>query len=273
MTLDLRRILATKRMNHQIERTPPQQLRQLEAVVVTIRSKTAEENKLESWRSQFDSDESTRTSPVHSKYSFFRSKFNRKGDVIYGFQKPRATYIKEALGTEAMALGHGAPTVDAYNRWIVPVSEVEAKAEMPAYVSQYHSFLKSHPKEKYRELADRIPARGHNHRRKIIRSCKAKIEETVASGHIIHFVLDKSSHEWNMSAVVAKDSSVAHLASVKELRFMYMNRKLATHFLFWKEGNIVKAPWDEDPALWESFESKKSPEQPSSPSEGPFSKP
>lgn len=101
-----------------------------------------------------------------SMFSLFRREF-KHGDIIYGFQVPRANYIREALGSEAMVLSTGAPTVDAQNRWIVPLTEMDAKAEMPRSVKAYHIFLSKHPKEKFRQLAERKVVTNSELRKKV----------------------------------------------------------------------------------------------------------
>ncbi|VVC75374.1 hypothetical protein AQUSIP_06640 [Aquicella siphonis] len=204
-----------------------------------------------------------------STYDLFRTEFNRSHDFIYGMSRPRAQYIHKALGGEAMALG-GVPTVDMQNRYIVPESGDDAGAnlsEVDMKVKEYHDFLNTHANAKYQDLAkyrDRISEgdlRAKAQRMKYItRSCKAKIEETALKGNQIHFILDSGNHAWDMDAVVKKEGKAGTIITAKELRHIYKNKDmpvngktLSSHVTFWRNGQKVKAPWEENPELWAGF--------------------
>jgi len=229
----------------------------LDSLKASIAKKT-ELAKSGDWSERFHDPRSA--SSVNEHYSFFKQSFNRDGDVVYGMARPRADYIKGALGSEAMALGNGAPTADARNRWIVPANELDAKIEIPGNIASYHAFLLNHNKVKFRELAKREVTSAALRTKKITHSCKALIEATAKSGNTVHFLLDDGNHAWDMEAVAKKDirKKAATLITAKELRYIFKNRNLAlhdntqlsAHILFWKNGQKVSAPWVSDPELW-----------------------
>ncbi|VVC76485.1 hypothetical protein AQUSIP_17980 [Aquicella siphonis] len=209
-----------------------------------------------------------------SAYDMFRTEFHRGLDFVYGMSRPRAEYIRKALGGEALALS-GVPTVDMQNRYIVPENPIDAKTDLSmtdGKVKEYHDFLSTHESEKYRSLAqyrERIASNDmkakHKRTKYITRSCKAKIEETVSKGNQIHFVLDDGNHGWEMEAVVKKEGVAGNLITAKELRHVYKNKDkvinqhlLSSHVTFWRKGQKVQAPWVENPELWDGFVRKGS---------------
>lgn len=190
--------------------------------------------------------------------SLFHHNFHWGNDVIYGFVKPRAVYIAE-VSNENTSLLAEEPTAEFYNRWIVPPTPEEAAVDMPDKVVEYQRFLQRHPIAKYQKLALREIVPVGERKREITRSCKAKMQEIALRGGVVHFVLDDPEHPWDMEAVVKKEGVPGQLITVKELRFLYKNReKLVAHFQFWKKGQKVQAPWDENPGLWSKFRSGKS---------------
>lgn len=203
----------------------------------------------------------------NTKTSDFQRTFKKGSDFVYGMRKPRAEYITNALGSEASVMG-GTPTVDGQNRYIVPINYVDATIDLSIVsisIKQYHDFLAQHPNVKYQALSeyrDRIAHSQPNilpeREKYIILSCKAKIEETALKGNMIHFVLDSGNHDWDMEAVVNKEGKAGNIITAKELRHIYKNwSTLSQNVTFWREGQKVQAPWEENKELWDKFIPKK----------------
>ena len=194
----------------------------------------------------------------NGQYNIFRNEFRWGNDIIYGFKEPRAVYIKELVrGKKTSPVEE--PTAERPNFWIVPENTEKATEMMPEDVVHFHQFLQKHPVQKYRELADRtVPKDETEWKKKITRSCKAKLQETAEHQGHIHFILDDPVHPWDMKAVVQKEGVIGTLVTVKELRYIYKNRDhLNQAIQFWKNGQKTRAPWKENPELWSTFSSKK----------------
>jgi hypothetical protein len=193
-------------------------------------------------------------------YSLFVHQIDVKSDLIYGFFEPRQRYLN-ALSNGSRLLKEGYLTADARNEWIVPAVSSMARAAMPPHVAAYHQFLEKHPQEKYRRLASRsLLDDNDEYMVNIVRSCKANIAYTVQNNAHIHFILDDGRYPWDMKAVARKYNRVGGLATVKELRFIYKHRAtFASNILFWKDGEIVPAPWDVQPEIWARFWRRKKP--------------
>lgn len=196
----------------------------------------------------------TNDSQYYEPYANFCRSFKWDNDLIYGFREPRVAYI-EAV----MRLGEHdhEPTADYFNQWIVP-SQLRFIDDVPESIASFKRFLQSYPQAKYQKLAECIVPIEAEKMTMIARSCKAKIAETASHGGMVHFVLDDAKHPWDMEAVINKKGIVGTLVTVKELRYIYKNReKLSGHVQFWKQGNQINPPWQDNPILWERFKGRK----------------
>ncbi|EOB3455998.1 hypothetical protein ACIJDO_001136 [Enterococcus hirae] len=69
----------------------------------------------------------------------------------------------------------------------------------------------------------------------------------------IHFCLDGL----NMSEVLSKDNRNGKKKTSTELRYVYRNwKELSEKVIFMKGGQRVKAPWEQEPEVWQAYQPK-----------------
>ncbi|EMF0059306.1 hypothetical protein C656_05295 [Enterococcus hirae 57-03-H11] len=60
-----------------------------------------------------------------------------------------------------------------------------------------------------------------------------------------------------MSEVLSKDNCNGKKKTSTELRYVYRNRKeLSEKVIFMKGGQRVKAPWEQEPEVWQAYQPK-----------------
>ena len=87
--------------------------------------------------------------------------------------------------------------------------------------------------------------------RHIRRGCKIGLNSAKLTPNLkIHFCLDGL----NMSEVLSKDNCNGKKKTSTELRYVYRNwKELSEKVIFMKGGQRVKAPWEQEPEVWQAY--------------------
>ncbi len=90
--------------------------------------------------------------------------------------------------------------------------------------------------------------------RHIRRECKIGLNSAKLNPNLkIHFCLDGL----NMSEVLSKDNCNGKKITSTELRYVYRNwKELSEKVIFMKGGQRVKAPWEQEPEVWQAYQPK-----------------
>ncbi len=98
---------------------------------------------------------------------------------------------------------------------------------------------------------------------RVKRACKGGIEYTLGNGNRIHFVLDgidmdmvvNKTGPYDLMGMTAGGDKSRDITGA-ELRWLYRHRKdprVKKQVYFWKDGERVDAPWEEESRLWKGY--------------------